>query len=61
MELALEINRADGTYKIYINGAVYARGTSDSNDAGFIALLSQKAEVYINEITLTAGAYAQKQ
>ncbi len=60
MELALEINRTTQTYIIYINGSLYARGTSESNDAGFIALLSQGATVYIDEITLTAGTYAQK-
>ncbi len=60
MEFAIEINRATGTYKVYINGKLYTQGTSACNDAGFICLLSQKGEVYINEITLTAGTYAQK-
>jgi hypothetical protein len=60
MEVAIEINRTTRTYTVYINGSVYAQGTSASNDAGFIALLSQNAEVYINEVTLTAGTYAQK-
>ena len=59
VEIAIEINRANGTYKVYVNDQLYAQGNNASNDAGFICLLSKGAEIYINEITLTAGTFAQ--
>ncbi len=60
IKLSIEINRANGTYKVYVNEQLHAQGTNACNDAGFIVLLSKNATIYVNEITLTAGTYEQQ-
>ena len=59
VKLSIEINRAAGTYKVYVDGALYAQGSNASNDAGFICLLLKSSEIYLHEFTLTAGTYEQ--
>ena len=60
LTLVLEVDRTTGTTRVLINGAEVQTLTNASNDAGGLIFHSRNAEVFVGEITVSAGTLADR-